>query len=108
MSALTDPRAAVILPWLAAQSAPAAAALATLAPDAATRAIATLEARWFRWAFNQTATWSRERVRAVFDHADRLVAEGLSRQDAERTALAAALADAAPRPPHAGASPAHP
>lgn len=90
----TTPREAVILPWVAAQSPPAFERLSALAGSPAfDRALAALEAAWFRWAFEQTATWSRERVVAVFDHTDRLVAEGQSRHDAERFALAAALAE---------------
>jgi hypothetical protein len=88
----TTPREAVILPWVAAQSPPTYARLEALtgSPDF-DRALAALEGAWFRWAFEQTASWPHERVRAVFDHTERLVAEGHSRHDAERFALAACL-----------------
>lgn len=98
MSASTEPRAAVLLPWIAARSPEAAERLNALTGSPAyARALDAIEPRWFRWAFDQTASWPRARIVAVVEHADRLVAEGFDRRDAERLALAAALAEGPPR-----------
>jgi hypothetical protein len=90
------PAESVLLPWLMGRNSVAHTALLALRGSSEYSShLATLEAAWFSWACRQCAAWTQPEAAAVFDAVDRLVTQGHRRHDAERLALAAALADEA-------------